>query len=153
MAGDSIPDFQAKKNNGTNSNMQDADVEAEDAVSSNGLHSHHDPASSPPIAGRGRSQSVAAPNASVETVIVKAKRAASILWMLLHAQVRKTEHRTMSSTVENIQLTFCLYAFTELCSRWKVPLSRLQRSKATASAFENLFRRRRDQLSYCLQGL
>jgi len=39
---------------------------------------------------RRRSLSVATGQPSVETVIVKAKRAASSLWMLLHAQVRYT---------------------------------------------------------------
>ena len=37
---------------------------------------------------RRRSLSMAEPQPSVETVIVKAKRAAQSLWMLLHAQVR-----------------------------------------------------------------
>jgi len=36
---------------------------------------------------RKRSQSVATGQPSVETVMVKAKRAATSLWMLLHAQV------------------------------------------------------------------
>ena len=39
-------------------------------------------------ATRRRSLSLAEPQPSVETVIVKAKRAAQSLWMLLHAQVR-----------------------------------------------------------------
>ena len=39
-------------------------------------------------ATRRRSLSLAEPKPSVETVIVKAKRAAQSLWMLLHAQVR-----------------------------------------------------------------
>lgn len=38
-------------------------------------------------ATRRRSLSLAEPQPSVETVIVKAKRAAQSLWMLLHAQV------------------------------------------------------------------
>jgi hypothetical protein len=37
---------------------------------------------------RRRAMSMAEPQPSVETVIVKAKRAAQSLWMLLHAQVR-----------------------------------------------------------------
>jgi hypothetical protein len=37
--------------------------------------------------GRRRSLSVATGQPSLETVVVKAKRAASSLWMLLHAQV------------------------------------------------------------------
>ena len=36
---------------------------------------------------RGRSMSVASAQPSVETVVSKAKRAASTLWTLLHAQV------------------------------------------------------------------
>lgn len=42
--------------------------------------------------GRRRSLSVSTAQPSVETVIVKAKRAASHLWMLLHAQVRNGIH-------------------------------------------------------------
>jgi hypothetical protein len=42
----------------------------------------------PTNATRRRSLSLAEPQPSVETVIVKAKRAAQSLWMLLHAQVR-----------------------------------------------------------------
>ena len=38
---------------------------------------------------RRRSLSMAEPQPNVETVIVKAKRAAQSLWMLLHAQVRR----------------------------------------------------------------
>lgn len=41
-----------------------------------------------PSSGRRRSLSVATGQPSLETVVVKAKRAASSLWMLLHAQVR-----------------------------------------------------------------
>jgi hypothetical protein len=41
----------------------------------------------PPPAGRRRSLSVATGQPALETVVVKAKRAASSLWMLLHAQV------------------------------------------------------------------
>jgi hypothetical protein len=40
------------------------------------------------VNARRRSRSVASASPSVETVVVKAKRAASSLWMLLHAQVR-----------------------------------------------------------------
>jgi hypothetical protein len=40
------------------------------------------------VNARRRSRSMASAPPSVETVVVKAKRAASSLWMLLHAQVR-----------------------------------------------------------------
>ena len=40
-----------------------------------------------PSGARGRSMSVATAQPSVETVVVKAKRAAKTLWILLHAQV------------------------------------------------------------------
>lgn len=40
------------------------------------------------VNARRRSHSMASAAPSVETVVVKAKRAASSLWMLLHAQVR-----------------------------------------------------------------
>lgn len=46
--------------------------------------------------GRRRALSVASAQPSVETVIVKAKRAASSLWMLLHAQVRTRDSRGSS---------------------------------------------------------
>jgi hypothetical protein len=39
------------------------------------------------VSGRRRSMSVATGTASVETVVAKAKRAASTLWTLLHSQV------------------------------------------------------------------
>lgn len=41
--------------------------------------------------GRMRSLSVATDQPSVETVVVKAKRAASSLWLMLHAQVSHIE--------------------------------------------------------------
>lgn len=44
-------------------------------------------ASAPHCPARRRSLSVASAKPSVETVVVKAKRAASSLWLLLHAQV------------------------------------------------------------------
>jgi len=43
------------------------------------------------ISARRRSLSVDTAQPSVETVVVKAKRAASTLWTLLHAQVRDKE--------------------------------------------------------------
>lgn len=45
------------------------------------------PAEQSPGLRRGRSMSVASTQPSVETVVSKAKRAASTLWTLLHAQV------------------------------------------------------------------
>jgi hypothetical protein len=57
-----------------------------DAVKGNNS-SNSDETSLPP-AGRGRSLSVAAAPPSVETVVMKAKRAASSLWLILHAKVR-----------------------------------------------------------------
>jgi len=44
-----------------------------------------------PSTGRGRSYSVSTVQPSVETVVSKAKRAASTLWILLHAQVRELQ--------------------------------------------------------------
>jgi hypothetical protein len=41
-----------------------------------------------PSPGRRRSMSLASGQPTLETVVVKAKRAASSLWILLHAQVR-----------------------------------------------------------------
>jgi hypothetical protein len=43
---------------------------------------------SAPSPGRRRSMSLASGQPTLETVVVKAKRAASSLWILLHAQVR-----------------------------------------------------------------
>lgn len=40
------------------------------------------------VNARRRSRSVASAPPSVETVVVKAKRAAASIWMMLHAQVR-----------------------------------------------------------------
>ena len=55
------------------------------------VHNPEDPNFASPASGqcprRGRSMSVASTQPSVETVISKAKRAASTLWTLLHAQV------------------------------------------------------------------
>ena len=66
-----------------------------DALSSSSLEqplqSEAPPPSTPGMMSRGgrmRSQSVASTQPSVETVVVKAKRAASTLWTLLHAKVR-----------------------------------------------------------------
>jgi hypothetical protein len=42
-----------------------------------------------PSPGRRRSMSLASGQPTLETVVVKAKRAASSLWILLHAQVRR----------------------------------------------------------------
>ena len=52
---------------------------------------------------RRRSLSMAEPQPNVETVIVKAKRAAQSLWMLLHAQVRRLKHLYMDVILR------CLY--------------------------------------------
>lgn len=50
-------------------------------------------------ATRRRSLSLAEPQPSVETVIVKAKRAAQSLWMLLHAQVSDLELITFEEMI------------------------------------------------------
>ena len=74
-----------------------------DALSSSALEQplqSEAPPSAPGMMSRGgrmRSQSVASTQPSVETVVVKAKRAASTLWTLLHAKVRVLDFMLWSS--------------------------------------------------------
>lgn len=113
-----------------------ADTRTRDALLSN-AHPEQEGNGCP--TGRRRAQSVASVS-TVETVIVKAKRAASSLWMLLHSQVR-----SMSSNIEVPQLkpTYnslaITFSRTELCHGDMFPWW-LSGSQASTSAHQDLRR-------------
>lgn len=61
-----------------------------------------------PSPGRRRSMSLASGQPTLETVVVKAKRAASSLWILLHAQVRVYRSRgSIAAAAQLIYLCSC----------------------------------------------
>jgi hypothetical protein len=64
------------------------DVETVDNTKNTGRDDSNTCRANNGVNARRRSRSMASAPPSVETVVVKAKRAASSLWMLLHAQVR-----------------------------------------------------------------
>jgi hypothetical protein len=112
-----------------------------DAVKGNSNRSNSDETALPP-AGRGRSLSMATSQPSVETVVVKAKRAASSLWLLLHAQVRARSLPFYWSTICSFlskQSPLIIFLNTELYQhRRKMPISRLSGSEATSFAFKDM---------------
>ena len=103
-------------------------------------------------ATRRRSLSLAEPQPSVETVIVKAKRAAQSLWMLLHAQVRHVGRSSndLSETLSPIShsyiilRTFFFYARLPFLSMIELHIGTtmstywMSRSKTFAFTSQNL---------------
>lgn len=69
-----------------------------------------------PLKRRQRALSLAeAQNPSVETVIVKAKRAAQSLWMLLHAQVRYMCYNTLVTVCFCVSAVFISMSYYDYC--------------------------------------
>ena len=101
-----------------------------------GALSHGDSVLSPST--RKRSMSVSSAQPSVETVVTKAKRAASTLWTLLHAQVGKTLPGFVLFRhfyVAEIPFYFHILAL-QLSGSLYPP--RLQRSETVTLTFQNL---------------
>ena len=67
---------------------------------------------------RRRSMSVASTQPSVETVVSKAKRAASTLWTLLHAQVGMPH---LGEGITVVSVVLCVFSLLKFFSRSAVP--------------------------------